>query len=398
MLALLLLLGLFAAPEASSVSEALVVSLDSSRFWLNYRHVVDEALVRLYARELGATTVGAVADTENVMLASNIHSGSLFSVVRAGVDLLQDPRMEVPSLLGKWVTAPEFLRLLSGRSTGPRGTKLRFRTQRWGCDPDARLRFVAYLNGHGGDDFLKFQDTSFASGRELGWALAEFMYVQSRGACGDLIESPLLVLDTCQASSLWQDIPPGLANVAASSAKGLNSYALVADTKMGISLSDGMMGAAQFRLARALGGESLSLAALRRYLSPARMLSRMMFRPQFQPMGSSGSLADSQGGTAQAIAEHWEVPLAPTKGVISTNASVSELLRFRPRVQVFVPSSGKRLTVRSMDRPAAPDSGGSPTQALPLSPPALKITAPTRFEPLAPWLAVLLLLVCLVSV
>jgi len=191
---------------------------------------------------------------------------------------------------------------------------------------------MVYLNGHGGDGFLKVQDSTLATGNDLAWAEAEFhARAEAEAGAGALGRSRvsgdgLLVLDTCQAASLWREQPIGAAEVWASSSTGRDSFAAPSDGVLGLSPSDAMIQGALAPLAasgravrRALaaraagspaGGAtapgdaaasaSISTDGLRSHLTPASMTSRLLVRQR-------GTNADDVTGleTGTAGGEGW---------------------------------------------------------------------------------------------
>ena len=64
-------------------------------------------------------------------------------------------------------------------------------------NPDTRV-FV-YMNGHGGDNFFKIQDTELIHSADFAKTLTE-MHQKS------LYKEMLFVLDTCEAFSMFEDI------------------------------------------------------------------------------------------------------------------------------------------------------------------------------------------------
>jgi hypothetical protein len=83
----------------------------------------------------------------------------------------------------------------------------------------AQYRTNAAGAGHGGDQFLKFQDADELSAHDLADALA---HMRQRGRYREL----LLMVDTCQAATLFDHITaPGVVAIG-SARRGENSYAV----------------------------------------------------------------------------------------------------------------------------------------------------------------------------
>ena len=90
-----------------------------------------------------------------------------------------------------------------------------------------------YLTGHGGDEFLKFHDADELSAKELALTFAEMRAKRRFKRC-------ILVVDTCQAGSLFKYLDNSTSGILAmASAKlGENAYASPADATTGVALAD----------------------------------------------------------------------------------------------------------------------------------------------------------------
>lgn len=75
------------------------------------------------------------------------------------------------------------------------------------------------MTGHGGDDFLKFQDAEEISSMDISDAIQQ-MHEKKR------YRALLLVVDTCQAASLFQSLKSPNVLAIGSSATGENSYSV----------------------------------------------------------------------------------------------------------------------------------------------------------------------------
>jgi phosphatidylinositol glycan class K len=97
---------------------------------------------------------------------------------------------------------------------------------------DANSTVLVYLTGHGGDGFLKFHDQTELLATDLAAAIKS---MHSAGRYKEL----LLVLDTCQAATLYSELDsvPNWAGIA-SSKLGQSSYALRSDPGVGAHLVD----------------------------------------------------------------------------------------------------------------------------------------------------------------
>eukprot|EP00884_Botryococcus_braunii_P018765 jgi/Botrbrau1/5572/Bobra.97_2s0003.1 len=92
-------------------------------------------------------------------------------------------------------------------------------------------RLVVYLTGHGGNGFLKFKDREELTSEQLGKALAQ-------RASSTQLSHVLLLIDTCQAASLFSAISiPSFLGLA-SSAIGESSYSHHMDPLLGVAEID----------------------------------------------------------------------------------------------------------------------------------------------------------------
>lgn len=96
---------------------------------------------------------------------------------------------------------------------------------------DANSNIFIYLTGHGGDEFLKFQDAEEISAFDLADAVAG-MHAAGR------YRQLLFMADTCQANTLYSRFySPGVL-ATGSSGKGENSYSHHADQDVGVAVTD----------------------------------------------------------------------------------------------------------------------------------------------------------------
>lgn len=84
---------------------------------------------------------------------------------------------------------------------------------------DEQSNVLIYMTGHGGDNFLKFQDQEEINARDLADA---FNQMHERQRYNEI----LLMIDTCQASTMHDHIvAPGITAIA-SSIRGESSYSV----------------------------------------------------------------------------------------------------------------------------------------------------------------------------
>jgi len=125
---------------------------------------------------------------------------------------------------GAEVTVENFLRVLTGRHDA--GV---VRSKRLGSNE--RSNVLIYLSGHGGDQFLKFQDREEITSYDIADAIHQ-MRLQRR------YSELLFMTDTCQASTLHETFfSPGVVAIG-SSRRGENSFSYKSDLELGVSVID----------------------------------------------------------------------------------------------------------------------------------------------------------------
>jgi len=125
---------------------------------------------------------------------------------------------------GYEVTAKSMLQLLTGRhpTSVPRSKKLL---------TDDRSNILIYMTGHGGNEFIKFQDSEEISSLDIADAF-EQMYEKRR------YHEILFMVDTCQANTLYNRFySPNILAIGSSRIKE-NSYSHHVDYKLGLTVID----------------------------------------------------------------------------------------------------------------------------------------------------------------
>ncbi|KAK4984466.1 glycosylphosphatidylinositol anchor biosynthesis [Elasticomyces elasticus] len=122
------------------------------------------------------------------------------------------------------LTVETFIRLLTDRfpSSYPRSKRL---------VTDERSNILIYMTGHGGNEFLKFQDSEEIGAVDLADAF-EQMHEKRR------YNSILFLVDTCQAGTLLPSLRSPNIIAAGSSKKDQSSYSHHADQDIGIAVID----------------------------------------------------------------------------------------------------------------------------------------------------------------
>ena len=144
----------------------LVMGLGTSRFWFNYRHLANVLSLYRTVKRLGIPDSQIILMLPDDMACNprNAFPGAVFNNADRALDLYGD-NIEV-DYRGYEVTVENFIRLM---------------TDRWGEDTprskrlmtDERSNILVYMTGHGGNEFLKFQDAEEISAFDLADAFGQ---------------------------------------------------------------------------------------------------------------------------------------------------------------------------------------------------------------------------------
>ncbi|OMH79353.1 GPI-anchor transamidase [Zancudomyces culisetae] len=148
--------------------------------------------------------------------------GAVFDHPNKVVDLYGD-NIEV-DYRGYEVTVENFIRLLTGRVTPETPRSKRLLT-------DDKSNILIFMTGHGGDEFLKFQDFNEISSYDIAYAFAQ-MWEKKR------YNEILFMIDTCQANTMYKTFYSPNIIAMGSSNKGENSYSYHHDYELGVSVID----------------------------------------------------------------------------------------------------------------------------------------------------------------
>ncbi|XP_029409684.1 GPI-anchor transamidase isoform X3 [Nannospalax galili] len=162
----------------------------TSRFWFNYRHVANTLSVYRSVKRLGIPDSHIVLMLADDMAcnARNPKPATVFSHKNMELNVYGDD-VEV-DYRSYEVTVENFLRVLTGRipPSTPRSKRLL---------SDDRSNILIYMTGHGGNGFLKFQDSEEITNIELADAF-EQMWQKRR------YNELLFIIDTCQGASMYE--------------------------------------------------------------------------------------------------------------------------------------------------------------------------------------------------
>lgn len=157
--------------RASGHTNNWAVLVDTSRFWFNYRHVANVLSIYRSVKRLGIPDSQIILMVADDMACNprNPRPGTVFNNAYQHINVYGDD-VEV-DYRGYEVTVENFVRLLTGRTQQgtPRSKKLL---------TDAGSNVLIYLTGHGGDGFLKFQDSEEITSQELADAIEQMWQKQ----------------------------------------------------------------------------------------------------------------------------------------------------------------------------------------------------------------------------
>jgi phosphatidylinositol glycan class K len=213
-----------AEASESSHTNNWAVLVCASRYWFNYRHMANALGMYRTVKRLGipdSNIILMLAD-DAACNSRNHFPGCVFANRGHALDLYGE-NIEV-DYRGYEVTVQNFLRLLTGRVEPdvPRSKRLL---------TDDRSNIFVYMTGHGGDEFLKFQDSEEISAFDLADAF-EQMWQKKR------YNEIFFMIDTCQANTMYSKFYSPNILATGSSRIRENSYSYENDDDVGVSVID----------------------------------------------------------------------------------------------------------------------------------------------------------------
>lgn len=200
------------------------VLVSTSRFWFNYRHLANTLSLYRTVKRLG------IPDSQILLLLPddmacnprNAFSGTVYSNSDRRMDLYGE-NVEV-DYRGYEVTVENFIRLLTDRWEEGVPASKRLQT-------DEGSNILIYMTGHGGSEFLKFQDSEEISS----WDLADaFSQMREKKRYNEM----LFMIDTCQANTLYRQFYAEGVIATGSSEEDESSYSHHADSDVGVAVID----------------------------------------------------------------------------------------------------------------------------------------------------------------
>lgn len=196
----------------------------TSRFWFNYRHLANVLSMYRTVKRLGIPDSQIILMLPDDMACNprNAFPGTVYSNADRAVDLYGD-NIEV-DYRGYEVTVENFIRLLTDRvgEEMPRSKRLL---------TDDRSNILVYMTGHGGNEFLKFQDAEEIGAFDLADAF-EQMWEKKR------YNEILFMIDTCQANTMYSKLYSPNIIATGSSELDQSSYSHHADNDIGVAVID----------------------------------------------------------------------------------------------------------------------------------------------------------------
>ncbi|KAF8057151.1 PIG-K [Scenedesmus sp. PABB004] len=212
------------APEPAPHTSNWAVLVATSKYWYNYRHIANALSFYRTVKRLGIpdSHIVLMLAEEVACNARNAHPGAVFNDAGHALNVYGST-VEV-DYRGAEVTVENFIRVLTGRHDPavPRPKRML---------SDRGSNVLVYISGHGGNEFMKFQDTAELMAQDVADAVQQ---MHEKGRYREL----LLVVETCQAATLYSRITSPNVLAMASSLKGESSYSHVTDADVGLSLID----------------------------------------------------------------------------------------------------------------------------------------------------------------
>ncbi|KAH8911555.1 GPI-anchor transamidase precursor [Coniochaeta sp. PMI_546] len=200
------------------------VLVSTSRFWFNYRHLANVLSIYRTVKRLGIPDSQIILMLPDDMACNprNAFPGTVYSNADRAVDLYGD-NIEV-DYRGYEVTVENFIRLLTDRVGDEMPRSKRLLT-------DDRSNILVYMTGHGGNEFLKFQDAEEIGAYDLADAF-EQMWEKKR------YHEILFMIDTCQANTMYSKLYSPNIIATGSSELDQSSYSHHADNDVGVAVID----------------------------------------------------------------------------------------------------------------------------------------------------------------
>eukprot|EP01135_Chromosphaera_perkinsii_P010188 Nk52_evm54s2039 gene=Nk52_evmTU54s2039 len=285
------------------------VLVDTSRFWFNYRHIANTLSLYRSVKRLGIPDSQIILMLADDMpcnprnsLPATVYTSDEHTLNLYGNEVEVDYR-------GYEVTVENFLRLLTGRVHPEEPISKQLLT-------NENSNILIYMTGHGGEEFLKFQDAEEISSLELGDAFAQ-MWEKKR------YNEILYIIDTCQAETMfrrWHS--PNILAMASSKFKE-NSYSRHGDVKIGVSVIDRMSYHIIEVISKVTPSSKMTLGQMAKTFTPDELLSTFAMREDLYNRDvNKVPVTDFFGNVKHSEITHSTMNVAPIKRLhIDTNVS-----------------------------------------------------------------------------
>lgn len=190
--------------------------LSSSRYWFNYRHVINALSIYQFIKAEGIPDENII-----LMLADEIPSNprnplkNAMYAAGSKQESLYNENTEI-DFRGDEVTVDNTRRALLGKGSRTLNT-------------DQESNILVYWTGHGGDSFFKFQDVEEITATDIDRLFNEMFRAKKYNEI-------LFIADTCQAFTLGDEITAPNVFMIGSSLRKENSYAHHTDFELGLSV------------------------------------------------------------------------------------------------------------------------------------------------------------------
>ncbi|KAL7087109.1 hypothetical protein ACP275_13G045600 [Erythranthe tilingii] len=306
----------FSSSSSSSSSSTMhtnnwAVLVCTSRFWFNYRHMANTLSLYRTVKRLGIPDERIILMLADDMAcnARNKYPAQVFNNENHRLNLYGD-NVEV-DYRGYEVTVENFMRVLTGRheTAVPRSKRLL---------SDEGSHILLYMTGHGGDEFLKFQDSEELQSHDLADAVKQ-MKEKRR------FKELLIMVDTCQAATLFSQLQsPGVLAIG-SSKKGENSYSHHLDSDVGVSVVDRFTFYTLAFFERLNMYDNASLNSLFNSYNPNMLLSTAYYRTDlYQRLLEEVPVTNFFGSVMETI--HTDSPYRALSSINSRKSKIDKRL------------------------------------------------------------------------
>ncbi|KAI8904207.1 peptidase C13 family-domain-containing protein [Powellomyces hirtus] len=259
----------------------------TSRFWFNYRHIANTLSIYHTVKRLGIpdSNIILMLSDDVACNARNHFPATVYNNAGRFLDLY-GRNIEV-DYRGYEVTVENFIRLLTGRHDPavPRSKRLL---------TDDRSNILVYMTGHGGDEFLKFQDAEEISSYDIADAFGQ-MHEKKR------YHELFFMIDTCQAASMYKQIYSPNILAAASALTGQNSYSHHLDPEIGVAVIDRFTYYNLETLEKLKSGDESTLSQLFGSYNRYAIASTPGIRTDLYPRGTGAALVTDFFGGVQNV-------------------------------------------------------------------------------------------------